>query len=77
MKTDPRMPRFNPTPRLSPREREVLPLVATMGLKQVAPRLGIQYKTAAAHKYNLMRKLDLHTQMDLTLYAVREGFVTP
>jgi DNA-binding NarL/FixJ family response regulator len=62
---------------LSPREREVLPLVATMPLKHAAPKLGMKYKTADKHKENIMRKLNLHSQMDLTLYAVREGFVRP
>jgi DNA-binding NarL/FixJ family response regulator len=61
---------------LTPREREVIQLVAERkSTKQIATALSLSVKTAETHRTNLMRKLDLHSIADLTLYAVRNGIV--
>jgi DNA-binding NarL/FixJ family response regulator len=61
---------------LTPREREVIQLVAEgKTTKEVATALSLSVKTAETHRTNLMRKLDLHSIADLTLYAVRNGIV--
>jgi DNA-binding NarL/FixJ family response regulator len=61
---------------LTPREREVIQLVAEgKTTKEVAAALSLSIKTAETHRTNLMRKLDLHSVADLTLYAVRNGIV--
>jgi len=61
---------------LTPREREVIQLVAEgKTTKEVATALRLSVKTAETHRTNLMRKLDLHSVADLTLYAVRNGIV--
>jgi DNA-binding NarL/FixJ family response regulator len=61
---------------LTPREREVIQLVAEgKSTKEVATALNLSVKTAETHRTNLMRKLDLHSVADLTLYAVRNGIV--
>ncbi len=61
---------------LTPREREVIQLVAEgKSTKEVATALSLSVKTAETHRTNLMRKLDLHSIADLTLYAVRNGIV--
>ncbi len=61
---------------LTPREREVIQLVAEgRSTKEVASALSLSVKTAETHRTNLMRKLDLHSVADLTLYAVRNGIV--
>jgi DNA-binding NarL/FixJ family response regulator len=61
---------------LTPREREVIQLVAEgKTTKEVASVLSLSVKTAETHRTNLMRKLDLHSVADLTLYAVRNGIV--
>ena len=61
---------------LTPREREVIQLVAEgKTTKEVATALNLSVKTAETHRTNLMRKLDLHSVADLTLYAVRNGIV--
>jgi DNA-binding NarL/FixJ family response regulator len=61
---------------LTPREREVIQLVAEgKTTKEVASALSLSVKTAETHRTNLMRKLDLHSVADLTLYAVRNGIV--
>lgn len=61
---------------LTPREREVIQLVAEgKTTKEIAMALSLSVKTAETHRTNLMRKLDLHSIADLTLYAVRNGIV--
>jgi DNA-binding NarL/FixJ family response regulator len=61
---------------LTPREREVIQLLAEgKTSKEVAVELHLSVKTAETHRTNLMRKLDLHSVADLTLYAVRNGIV--
>jgi DNA-binding NarL/FixJ family response regulator len=63
-------------PVLTPREREVIQLVAEgKTTKEVATALSLSVKTAETHRTNLMRKLDLHSVAALTLYAVRNGIV--
>lgn len=62
--------------RLTPREREVVQLLAEgKTSKEVAVTLELSVKTAETHRTNIMRKLDLHSVADLTLYAVRNGLV--
>ena len=61
---------------LTPREREVIQLVAEgKTTKEVATALSLSVKTAETHRTILMRKLDLHSVAALTLYAVRNGIV--
>ena len=61
---------------LTPREREVLQLVAEgRSSKRVAARLGVTVKTVESHRASLMRKLRLRTVADLVRYAVRNGLV--
>ncbi|HXW91186.1 MAG TPA: response regulator transcription factor [Terriglobales bacterium] len=65
-----------PNHRITPREREVVQLLAEgKTSKEVAVALNLSVKTAETHRTNLMRKLDLHSVADLTLYAVRNGIV--
>lgn len=63
---------------LTPREREVLQLLAE-GLtnKEIGARLGAAMKTIETHRGNVVRKLDLHSIAELTKYAVREGLTRP
>lgn len=62
---------------LSPREIEVLSCVAQgQSAKQIASTLHISAKTVERHKSNIMSKLSLHTQVDLTRYAIREGIIS-
>ena len=61
---------------LTPREREVLQLVAEgKGSKQIAVELDMSVKTVDCHRSNIMRKLDLHSVADLVLYAVKNNIV--
>jgi len=62
---------------LSPREREVLQLVAEgLTTKKIADRLHISVKTAETHRQQIMNKLDVHSVADLTKFALREGLTS-
>lgn len=68
---------FDP-PTLTPRERQVLQLVAEgRRSKEIADLLGITTKTAEAHRANIMDKLGIHETAGLVRYAVKFGFVPP
>jgi len=62
--------------RLTPREREIVQLLAEgKSSKEVAVVLGLSVKTAETHRSNIMRKLELHSVSDLVMYAVRNNIV--
>ncbi|MDB5326555.1 MAG: response regulator containing a CheY-like receiver domain and an DNA-binding domain [Phycisphaerales bacterium] len=62
---------------LSPREREVLQLVAEgKSTKQAATMLNVSVKTIETHRRNLMEKLKLDNVADLTKYAIRQGLAS-
>jgi len=58
---------------LTLREREVMKLLAEgHTVKQAAAVLGVSVKTAEAHKFNLMRKLDIHNKAQLVTVAIQK-----
>src|ERR1700726_496052 len=62
--------------KLSPREREVLQLLGEgKTSKEVAILLNVKVKTAETHRSNIMFKLNLHSIVELVLYAVRNEIV--
>jgi DNA-binding NarL/FixJ family response regulator len=62
------------TARLTPRQREVLELVAAgLSVKQIASRLTVSEKTVEFHKRGLMDALELRTTAELTKYAIARG----
>jgi len=63
---------------LTAREREVLAWLARgLTYAEIADKLTISPRTAETHRTNLMRKLDLKTSADITLYAVQRGLIDP
>ena len=63
---------------LTPREREVLQLVAEgKTTKEVAVILGVSVKTAESHRTRIMGKLEIHETASLVRYAIRRGLVQP
>ncbi len=62
---------------LTRREREVIKLIAEgKRTKEIATYLSLSPKTIEKHRTNLMRKLDLHNVSAVTVYAIKNGFVT-
>jgi len=62
---------------LTRREREVIKLIAEgKRTKEIADYLSLSPKTIEKHRTNLMRKLDLHNVSEVTVYALKNGFVT-
>jgi DNA-binding NarL/FixJ family response regulator len=63
---------------LSPREREVLQLIAEgKTSNQVAENLHVSIKTVETHRAQLLRKLKVKSVAELTKYAIREGLTAP
>src|SRR5215470_7594715 len=61
---------------LTPREREILKLLAEgNSVKEIAVILGLSVKTVEAHKFNLMRKLDIHNKAQLVTYAIQKKII--
>ena len=61
---------------LSNREREILQMVAEgMTSIQIAKKLYLSPRTVDAHRAKMMRKLNLHTKVDLIRYAQRRGII--
>jgi DNA-binding NarL/FixJ family response regulator len=61
---------------LTPRERQVLQLVAEGRImKQIAAILDISVSTAGFHRYNIMDKLQLRSTAELTQYAIKRKIV--
>ena len=69
----------HPLPRfatLTTREREVLKLLAEgNSVKEIAGNLALSVKTVEAHKFNLMRKLDIHNKAQLVQYAIQKKII--
>jgi DNA-binding NarL/FixJ family response regulator len=63
---------------LTPREREVLQLIAEgKTTKEAAAVLGVSVKTAESHRTRIMEKLEIHETASLVRYAIRRGLVQP
>jgi two-component system, NarL family, response regulator NreC len=63
---------------LTPRERQVLQLIAEgKTTKETAAVLDVSVKTAETHRTNLMEKLDIHSTAGLVRYAIRRGILQP
>ncbi len=66
-----------PSQLLTPRQREVLQLVADgLSTKEIARRLDLSVKTVDTHRSQLMKQLDIHDVASLVRYAMRSGLVS-
>lgn len=67
----------SPGEALTPRQREVLQLVAEgKSTKEIARRLALSVKTVETHRSQLMKQLDLHDVAALVRYAIRTGLIS-
>jgi two-component system response regulator NreC len=67
-----------PADPLTPRQRQVLQLVAEgRTTKEVATLLGLSSKTAESYRAQIMEKLDIHQTAGLVRYAIRRGLIEP
>ena len=68
---------FTPAPTLTPREREVLRLLAQgLSTKEIAFSLRLSPKTVDAHRHNIMEKLEIDNVAGLVKYAISQGMST-
>jgi DNA-binding NarL/FixJ family response regulator len=63
---------------LSPREREILQLIAEGNTNAViAEKLTLSVRTVEAHRAHIMSKLRFNSQADLVRYAMQQGLIAP
>jgi DNA-binding NarL/FixJ family response regulator len=68
----------SPAEALSPRQREVLRLLAEgHRVKEIAGELGLSVRTVETHKYEIMHLLGIDNTVELVKFAIRQGLVTP
>jgi DNA-binding NarL/FixJ family response regulator len=69
-------PTEHPLARLTPRQREILTLIAEgLSTKDMGCRLNISVKTVESHRAQLMERLDIHDVATLVRYALKMGLV--
>ena len=67
-----------PVRRLTPREREIVQLLAEgKSNKEIATYLNISVKTAETHRANIMLKMNFHSVTELVRYAVKNKIIQP
>ena len=67
-----------PARRLTPREREIVQLLAEgKSNKEIATYLKISVKTAETHRANIMLKMNFHSVTELVRYAVKNKIIQP
>lgn len=71
-------PADDPLEHLSPRQREVLQLLAEgRSTKEIASDLGLSAKTVETHRAQIMERLGIHDVAGLTRFAIRAGLISP
>lgn len=71
-------PGGDPGPRLTDREIQVLRRVAKgMAYREIAEELVVSHRTVQNHVQNVLRKLQLHNRVELTLYAMENELIEP
>lgn len=71
-------PQETPLENLSPRQREVLQLLAEgRSTKEIAADLGLSIKTVETHRAQIMERLAIHDVAGLVRFAIRTGLISP
>ncbi len=64
--------------RLTPRQREILQLIARgYATREIGAQLHVSVKTVESHRAQLMQRLNIHDVAGLTRFAIRVGMITP
>jgi DNA-binding NarL/FixJ family response regulator len=72
-----RDPRTDRIKHLTPRQREVLQLLAEgRTMKEVAAVLNVTTRTVAFHKYRIMEEFNLRNNSDLVRFAIKEHLLS-
>ena len=72
-----RAPRFDPPPALTPRQREILELIASgRSTSEIANDLTLSTETVRNHLRSLLRELDVHTRVEAIAEAQRLGLLS-
>jgi DNA-binding NarL/FixJ family response regulator len=72
-----RRPSSERGPQITPRQREVLQLLAEgKSMKEIGAQLNLSTRTAESHKYQLMSTLGIKTNAELVQYAIKIGLIT-
>ena len=67
----------DPVASLTPRQREILQLLTEgRSAKEIGATLSVSARTVEFHRYQMMEKLDLHTNAELVHFAIKHGIVT-
>ncbi len=70
-------PEKNLFKKISPRQREVLQLLAEGKIaKEIASILNISTRTVEFHKYRMMEQLNIKTSAELVRYAIKHGIIS-
>jgi DNA-binding NarL/FixJ family response regulator len=70
--------RDTPDDPLTPRERQVLKLIAeSFSTREIAQTLVISENTVERHRANILQRLGMHDRVQLTRYAIRRGLIEP
>lgn len=70
-------PEKNLFKKMSPRQREVLQLLAEgKSAKEIASILNISTRTVEFHKYRMMEQLNIKTSAELVQYAIKHGIIS-
>lgn len=70
--------RMGPLNKLTPRQREILQLVAEgQSSPEIASKLSLSLKTIEAHRAQIMSRLQIHDVAGLTRFAIRAGLIKP
>jgi len=71
-----RRPGLNPYEVLTPRQREILQLIAEgLSTKEIAQKLALSINTIEVHRANLMDRLNIHDIAGLVRYAIQSGII--
>jgi len=66
----------DPVASLTPRQREIIQLLAEgRSAKEIGATLSVSARTVEFHKYQMMQKLDMHTNAELIHFALKHGIV--